>query len=161
MPRRQVGALVKQLVTADRRWLARHGVRLGRVAVFVQGIASRDAVALRALLFAVRAGASAWIPATPSVPTEPGVASQAAAAAGYVVLGPRALRADVAERVAQRAFELAQAGRLEADAALASLAGAPTDDVAGLLKALGYTKGANGLFEWRRISRPRADVAAS
>ena len=161
VPRRQVGALVKQLGTADRRWLARHGVRLGRVAVFVQDIASRDAVALRALLFAVRAGGTAWIPATPSVPTESGIASQAAAAAGYAVLGPRALRADVAERVAQRAFELAQAGRLEADAELASLAGAPTDEVGGILRALGYTMGAHGCFEWRRSSRPRADVTTS
>jgi hypothetical protein len=128
--------------------------------VFVQDIASRDALALRALLFAIRTGGAAWIPASASLPVEAGTTPQAAATVGYVVLGPRALRADLAERVAQRAFELAQAGRLEADAALASLAGASVEDAAAILTALGYTKGAHGRFEWRRRSRPRANIAS-
>jgi ATP-dependent RNA helicase SUPV3L1/SUV3 len=160
VPRRQVGSLVKQLAAADRRWLARHGVRLGRVGVFVQDLASREATALRALLFSVRSGQPAWIPGGVSVPVDSRVSPEACAASGYVVLGPRALRADLAERVAQRAFDLAQADHLQADAALGSLAGASVEETAGILKALGYTQGAQGRFEWRRRSRPRANVAS-
>jgi ATP-dependent RNA helicase SUPV3L1/SUV3 len=158
--RRQLGPLVKQLGTADRRWLARHGVRLGRVAVFVQDIAAREATALRALLFAVRGGGAAWIPGGPSVSVDSRVSPDACAASGHLILGPRALRADLVERVAQRAFDLAQAGRLQADAALASLAGSSVEEVAGILKALGYAPGAHGRFEWRRRSgsRPKAGV---
>ena len=160
VPRRQVRPLAQQLGPADRRWLARHGVRLGRVAVFVQDLAARDATALRALLFAVRGGGAAWIPSGPSVPIDSRVSSDACAASGYLALGPRALRADLAERVAQRASELAQAGRLEADASLASLAGSSVEEAAGILKALGYAPGAHGRFEWRRRSgsRPKAGV---
>ncbi len=160
VPRRRLGALVKQLGPSDRRWLARHGVRLGRVAVFVQDLASREATALRALLFAVRAGGAAWTPASVSMRVEPGLSPEACAAAGYVVLGARALRADLAERVAQRAFELAQSGRLEADASLASLAGASIEETVGILKALGYAPDAQGRFVWARKGLRRAAGAA-
>ena len=153
VPRRRLGPLVKLLGTADRRWLARHGVRIGRVAVFVQDLASREAIALRALLFAVRSSGTPWIPGGPSVPIDSRVSSDACAASGYVALGPRALRADLAERVAQRAFELAQEGRLVADASLASLAGASVEEAAAILKALGYVPTAQGRFEWRRRGR--------
>jgi hypothetical protein len=158
--RRSLGPLLKQLATTDRRWLARHGVRLGRLAVFVQDMASRDATSLRALLFAVRSGGAAWIPGGASVSIDTSLPPEACAACGYVALGARALRADLAERLAQRAFELAQAGRLAADATLASLAAAPVEEVAGLLKALGYVPGADGRFEWRRRSASRSRVAS-
>jgi hypothetical protein len=151
---------VKQLATADRRWLARHGVRLGRVAVYLQDLASREAVALRALLCAVRWSGAAWIPTGPSVAIDASASTHACAASGYITLGPRALRADVAERVAQRAYELAQAGRLEADASLAALAGASVEEAAAILKALGYVPGAHGRFEWRGRSGPRSRVAS-
>lgn len=160
VPRRQLGPLVKQLATADRRWLAGHGVRIGRVSVFVQDLAAREGLALRALLFAVRTGGGAWIPGGPSVPIDSSVSSEACAASGYLALGPRALRADLAERVAQRAFERAQAGRLEADAALASLAGSTVEEAGAILKALGYTPDAQGRFEWRRRSGSRSRVAS-
>jgi ATP-dependent RNA helicase SUPV3L1/SUV3 len=150
VPRRQVAPLVRQLGPADRRWLARHGVRTGRVSVFVQDLASREATALRALLFAVRRGAVAWVPTGPSVPTDPRVSPQACAAAGFVVLGPRALRADLAERLAQHAFERAREGRLEADGSIASLASCPIEEAAGLLTALGYAPNAQGRFVWGR-----------
>jgi ATP-dependent RNA helicase SUPV3L1/SUV3 len=149
VPRSQVAAAVRQLGPADRRWLARHGVRIGRLAVFVPDPGSREAASLRALLFAARRGGSAWVPGGPSVPIDPRVPAQVCAAAGHVVVGPRALRADLAERVAQRAFERARDGRLEADS-IASLASCPLEEAAALLKAMGYARTADGRFEWRR-----------
>jgi ATP-dependent RNA helicase SUPV3L1/SUV3 len=162
VPRRPVGTLVKQLGPADRRWLARHGVRLGRVAVFLPALAAREGVLLRALLFAVRRGEPAWIPPAEalSVPHDGRVPEAAYGASGFVALGPRAVRADAAERVAQRAFERAQESRLTADASLAALVGCPTEELAGVLRALGYAPSADGRFAWRgaRAPRPRAGV---
>jgi hypothetical protein len=130
--------------------------------VFLPGPATRDAIVLRALLFAVRHGGAAWTPpGSPlSVPADARVPSAAYGASGYVVLGPRALRADAAERLAQRAFERAQSGRLEADAEMAALAEAPLDQAGALLSALGYAARSAGRYEWRR-SKPRPSKAAS
>ena len=121
----------------------------------------RDRAAVPSCSRCARAAAH-WIPGGPSVAIDATASTHACAASGYVTLGPRALRADVAERVAQRAFELAQAGRLEADAAIAALAGAAIEEVPGILKALGYVPDAQGRFAWRRHarSRPKADVAS-
>jgi ATP-dependent RNA helicase SUPV3L1/SUV3 len=162
--RRRVAAQAKQLTPADRRALARYGVRLGRLAVFGSDPPSRDAVALRAVLSAVRRSGPAWLPPAGalSAPLDARATEAACAAAGYVLLGPRAVRADAAERLAQQAYDRAQARRLEADEALATIAGCPVGEVPALLKAIGYVALPNGRYEWRRrrSDRSRTDVAS-
>ena len=95
------------------------------------------------------------------MPHDGRVPEAAYGASGSVALGPRAVRADAAERVAQRAFERAQESRLTADASLAALVGCPTEELAGVLRALGYAPSADGRFAWRARAhhgRERASV---
>ena len=152
VPRRDVAGSLKQLGPAERRALARLGVRIGRLSVFLPALLGRDATTLRAALSAARRNASAWLPPAdaPSVPADGNVPPAAYAAAGYVPLGPRVLRAETAERLAQRAFERSQSGRLLADEEIASLAGSTIEHAADVLRALGYGAIAGGRFEWRR-----------
>ena len=166
VPRRTVAAQVKQLGPGDRRWLATYGVRIGRLSLFLPDLSGREATLLRATLSAVRRGGAPWLPAagTLSAPVDARVPAAAVAAAGYVLLGAHAVRADAAERLAQHAWERAQQRRLEADAAVAALAGCGPEDAAALLRALGYARLPNGRFEWSRRARsgdrPKAGVAS-
>ena len=129
-----------------------NGVRIGRLSVFLPALVGRDATTLRAALSAARRNAPAWLPPAdaPSVPADGRVSPAAYAAAGYVPLGPRVLRAETAERLAQRAFERSQSGRLLADDDIAALAGCTAEQAAEVLRALGYSAVADGRFEWRR-----------
>jgi ATP-dependent RNA helicase SUPV3L1/SUV3 len=92
-----------ELTAADREHLAAMGVALGELAVYLPALLKPRAIEQRlALLFAAHDGR-----ALPPLP-RPGAVSMAAqreveprlyASIGYVPLGPRAVRADVAERV--------------------------------------------------------------
>jgi len=152
VPRRDVAAAVKELGPAERRALARHGVRIGRLALWLASPSGAAALAWRAALFAARRGITAWLPAGDPIAQEIDrrVPAAAYAACGYVALGPLVLRADAAERLAQRAFERSQGGSLRADEETASLAGCTISQAAELLRALGYAAAADGRFEWRR-----------
>jgi ATP-dependent RNA helicase SUPV3L1/SUV3 len=152
VPRRDLAGPLKGLGPAERRALARHGVRIGRLSVFLPSLVGRDATTLRAALSAARRNAPAWVPPpdAPSVAADGRVSPAAYTAAGYVPLGPRVLRAETAERLAQRAFERSQSGRLLADEEIASLAGCPLEQAADVLRALGYGAVPDGRFEWRR-----------
>jgi ATP-dependent RNA helicase SUPV3L1/SUV3 len=154
VPRRDVAAAVKELGPAERRALARHGVRIGRLALWLAVPPRPETLAWRAALVAARRGTAAWTPPPPgdatSVALDRSVPAATYAACGYVPLGPLALRADAAERLAQRAFERSQGGSLRADEEIATLAGCPAAQAADLLRALGYAAAADGRFEWRR-----------
>ncbi|KJV08326.1 hypothetical protein VZ95_18500, partial [Elstera litoralis] len=56
----------------------------------------------------------------------------------FVVLGPRVVRADLVERLAQAVREKAAQGPFAADASLARLAYCNPDDIPAVLAALGY-----------------------
>jgi ATP-dependent RNA helicase SUPV3L1/SUV3 len=150
--RRDVASAVKDLGPAERRALARHGVRIGRLSVWLASPSGGGSLAWRAALLAARRGTAAWIPPAdvPSFALDRRVPAVAYAACGYVVLGARVLRADVAERLAQRAFERSQAGELRADEEMAAIAGCSPTEAGDLLRALGYNAIAGGRFEWRR-----------
>jgi ATP-dependent RNA helicase SUPV3L1/SUV3 len=152
VPRREVAEAVKELGPAERRALARHGVRIGRLSLWVAAPPDPETLAWRAALLAARRGIAAWVPPAdaPSFAADRRVPAAAYAACGYVVVGARVLRAEVAERIAQRAFERSQGGSLRADEEIASLAGCPVAEAGDLLRALGYNAIADGRFEWRR-----------
>jgi ATP-dependent RNA helicase SUPV3L1/SUV3 len=134
----QVAAQRRALAAADRKALARLGVRLGTETVYLESLLKPRAAALRGLLWAVWHGAAA--PAVPGVsaPRDQAVSDAAYAAMGWRVLGPRVLRVDRVERLAAAARRLARQGPFGATPALAQLAGAGIDDLAAMLPALGY-----------------------
>lgn len=150
--RREVAAAVKEMQPAERRALARLSVRIGRLSVWLALPSAPEALAWRAALAAVRRARAPWLPAgdAASYPLDQRVSAASYAACGYVVLGPRVLRADAAERLAQRAFERSQKGDLRADGEIARIAGCPDAQAGDLLRALGYGGAADGRFEWRR-----------
>src|SRR6185437_12161543 len=90
LPTTAVAPLLRALSRADRKALARLGVRLGVDSVYHAGLFAPDTIALRGLLWSVAAHDS--VPAAPvavGVPRDPAVSAAAYAAMGYRVLGPR------------------------------------------------------------------------
>jgi ATP-dependent RNA helicase SUPV3L1/SUV3 len=142
LPRAEVTALVDALTDEDRKRLARLGLRIGTETLFVPALLKPAAQALRALLWAAGKG----LPAPPPVPA-PGRISQpldaaftaeAARAVGFLPLGPLAVRADMAERLAAAARAKAREGAFPASAELAQLAGCRPEELGPVLAALGY-----------------------
>jgi ATP-dependent RNA helicase SUPV3L1/SUV3 len=134
--------LTRQLAPADRRDLARLGVRLGVHHVYLPALLKPAAQEALALLVALAKGTPAWQPAAGRVslkaeewPAEPA----ALAALGYQRMGQSALRVDMVERIAARLRELA---RSEAAFALpdelVSSAGLGRDEFLALLPSLGF-----------------------
>ena len=158
-------ALVRldELTDSDRRSLTARGIRVGREAVFsidsleprqrwarqalAQAFAPRDVSSLPTLQdarsFVVRTGFDAhwlsWL--------------------GFVVLGQRAVRADLLERVSQRARRRARAGPFELGAELLDCFDGDAEALAAVLRALGYRRTADGAY--RRVRRRRGKTGQS
>jgi ATP-dependent RNA helicase SUPV3L1/SUV3 len=128
------------------RALRSFGVKFGRRAVFMPKLLRPDAASLLALLWGVRAK----LDQIPSPPT-PGITSFEAddaapdgflAAAGFHVVGPRAIRLDMLDRLEQE-LEAATATGQVADAAvpkLVSLLGCDRATLDDVLAALGWSR---------------------
>src|SRR6185312_3584468 len=123
---------------ADRKALARLGVRLGTESVYLDAVLKPRAAQLRALLWAVWNDASTpTVPGGVAQPRDPAVSELAYAAMGYRVLGAQVLRVDRVERLAAAARRLARQGPFGATPALAALAGCPVSALAAVLASLG------------------------
>jgi ATP-dependent RNA helicase SUPV3L1/SUV3 len=149
--RREVSSQLASLTPADRRELSRRGISLGRLSIFAPALLRPEAVRLRALLWSVHraAGAVPLLAGAPSVRADPRVPSAFYVACGYVPAGPRALRADRAERFAAAARRGNREGKAVALADLAAMAGSPPEDVEGILTALGFVRDGGGVFRER------------
>lgn len=147
LPRPSVDTLLFSLTPADRRALARAGVRLGVCHVFATQALRPEATRWRLALWAVATGVSAMPP-----PPRPGLVrlliDPAAppgyyAVAGFWVLDGFAVRVDMADRVAravhdQRIAERAGQAAIHPDPQLANALGLNPPEFARLMKALGY-----------------------
>ncbi|HUG53404.1 MAG TPA: helicase-related protein [Vicinamibacteria bacterium] len=155
--RREVDVQVRALSESDRKDLARRGVSLGRLAVFLPGLLRPEAVRTRALLWAVNQGVASvpLLGGAPSVRVDPRVPAAFYLATGYVPAGPRALRADRAERFAAAARRGHREGRPLVMADLAALAGCPIEEVEPVLAGLGFVRDRSGVFR-ARAGRARA-----
>ena len=165
LPRAPVAPLVEALERDERRALARHGVRLGVSHLYLGALAKPGAVELRGLLWAVRQGLALPVPIPP-----PGRVSVEAAGAppafweaiGYPAAGPRAVRVDMLDRLEtellKRAKEGPRDGGAAADPALAQMIGVTPEELAGVLKGLGYARAVaeDGTVAWRRRRGPAA-----
>ncbi|HEV7498522.1 MAG TPA: disulfide oxidoreductase, partial [Vicinamibacteria bacterium] len=131
--------------------LARRGISLGRLAVFAPMLLRPEGVRLRALLWSVhrQAGSVPLLGGAPSVRLDARVPSAFYLACGYVPAGPRAVRADRAERFAAAARRGHREGRPLVLADLAAMAGCPPEDVVGILASLGFVRDGAGVFRER------------
>jgi ATP-dependent RNA helicase SUPV3L1/SUV3 len=139
LPAAAVAAQRLALDPADRKALARLGVRLGTETVYLEGVLRPKQVALRALLWAV--ASEVPVPAVPggvAVASDPAIGEPAYLAMGYRVLGTRVLRVDRVERLAAAARRMMRQGPFAATPDLAGLAGCPVAELVEVLPALGY-----------------------
>jgi ATP-dependent RNA helicase SUPV3L1/SUV3 len=149
-----VAPLLQALSRADRKALARLGIRLGVESVYHDPLLAPDAVALRGLLWAVAAREAVPVPpAAAGAPRDPAVSAETYAAMGYRVLGPRVLRVDRVEVLAARLRRLARQGGFAVTPELARLADCGVDELPAVLSVLGYRttgRGAGERFAARR-----------
>ncbi len=141
MPRATAMAQVAALSARDRKALWDLGLRIGRESVYFPALLKPAAMALRGLLWAVHHGRE--MPPLPpagrtSVLLDPRCPEGFFEAVGYRPLGARAVRIDIVERLAARAFKMARDGDFDALPDLLSLAGCTLPEIAGILSALGY-----------------------
>ncbi|MGD9536459.1 MAG: helicase-related protein [Alphaproteobacteria bacterium] len=146
LPRRAVASLCSALNAADRATLKAHGVRLGRLAVYVQPMLVKQRGLLRALLLSIAHGNETppFLPgrAEVSVACDPALPEAYYAALGFVPVGPRAFRVDIAERLVALLKRRAKAGPFALDAEISALSGCPRREMVAVLEALGFVASA-------------------
>jgi ATP-dependent RNA helicase SUPV3L1/SUV3 len=141
LPQRRAATQIAALPREDRKALAQCGLRLGRESIYYPRLLKHEAMALRALLWSVHGGVEpvAGIPlGRPSLSRHIGTPEAFYEAAGYRVLGERAVRVDIVEQVTAQALRLARKGTLAPAMTLARLLGCADDALASPLFALGY-----------------------
>jgi ATP-dependent RNA helicase SUPV3L1/SUV3 len=143
-----------ELTDSDRRSLSARGIRVGREAVFLlDSLELRQRWARQAL---ARAFAPRDLSSLPplqealSFVVPPSVDAHWLGWLGFVVLGQRAVRADILDRVSRHARRRARSGPFELPAELLD---GDAEALAGVLQALGYRRGPDGAY--RRIRRRR------
>ncbi len=150
------------LTRDDRAALKEVGVRTGRIAAYLPGLLKPAQADLSLKLKALGTEyAPMKPPSSASFRTEKGWGRTNLEAAGYVRLGPRAVRADMAERLS---WTLGQERKKSEGTAFpvppehAALVGAPMDDFIEIMKAMGMIpaerdKETNAVKLWRFASR--------
>lgn len=168
MPRKKGHSEIDALSREQRRDLRHVGVRIGRESVFVADLLKPQAVALRALLWAIYMGRiepdrALPIPLPGRVSIEPDIAFPAAyyEAIGYRVMGKLAVRIDMIERIAEKAWELNKKKSFPMAAELLALAGCGADEMAEILKILGYRRSEIEGISHFRLRPPRKEKSAA
>ena len=117
------------------------GVRTGRIAAYMPGLLKPAQSGMCLRLRALAEGAPVLPPpGAASFRTERGWSRPMLEAAGYIRLGPRAVRADMAERLSWQIGQLRKSSENSAFAIPpdhAALVGAPLDDFVEIVKAIG------------------------
>ncbi len=162
------------LTEDDRRALRGVDVRTGRTSIWLPGLLKPSAGGFALFLRAVHTGKARdrAAPASSSFPLQGGDWSDPDLnTAGYLRLGPRAVRADLAERLAHAlsdARKTSGASAFEAPAQLSALIGCPAKEFPGVLRALGLVPAerhaeTGETLRWRyasRAGRPSRPAAA-
>ncbi|HEX9646830.1 MAG TPA: helicase-related protein [Alphaproteobacteria bacterium] len=166
VPRANVAEQIAALDARARKDIARLGIRLGRESAFMPAMLKPRPVALRALLWCV---AERMRPVAPpagqvSLALDPALPERFYAAIGYRVLGARALRVDMVERLAGELRRRARTGPVTPDAALLNLAGCAGEGFAGVVAGLGFKAlpvAADGAVAYVPMRAPRREAAGS
>ena len=143
----QIDALSKD----DRRILRGHGVRLGRDTAYMPALLKPEAIRWRSLLWSLANGRASVgevpAPGRVSVPVTRTTDTELIEACGYRMLGPLAVRIDMAERLTTKAWTMSRGGPFPPNAELTSLIGASNEQWPAVMRALGF----------RRTQRTAAD----
>jgi ATP-dependent RNA helicase SUPV3L1/SUV3 len=146
LDRESVRVEAEKLPPADRAALRKLGVKFARFSIFMPALVKPEAARLMGLLTAIKAGVTP-LPRLPnagltSVVTDPAVPIPVYGAAGYRVLGPRAVRLDMLERLGDTIEAKRGADKKLPPFAISpdmlSLLGCAAEEMTGVLKALGF-----------------------
>jgi ATP-dependent RNA helicase SUPV3L1/SUV3 len=135
---------IANLSEADKRNLARLGLRLGVETIYLPNLLKPAAIKLRALLWSVHNQDFPKDAIPPdgrvSIKTLPNVKKEFYRALGFVPLGNMALRADIAERLSALVRIEARTGQFKINEAMLSIAGSTKIQMEEILYDLGYLK---------------------
>lgn len=142
--RGDAAAQIDALSRDDRKHLRKLGVRLGRDMAFLPAVLKPEGIRWRALLWALADNRTS-VPPLPdagrvSIPVTRTTDRAFLGACGYRILGPLAIRIDMAERLTSKAWLLAKNGPFEPTAELTSMIGASNAELPDVLKALGFKR---------------------
>jgi len=144
MPRATVRREVQALSKTERRSLKALGITLGSVSVHVPAMLKASLIGPKILLknvFQARyAAPDLPKPAAVSLSLTERADGRFDAIPGFIVLGSRAMRADMVERLATELRRRAQRGPIAADRSLLLLAHCKKAELSGVLSALGYAE---------------------
>ena len=141
LPRLTADQQVEALTEADRKMLARLGVRLGTESIFLPALLKPAAQRWRGLLWAAAQGVTLTIAAPNGrvmVSAEGDTPPAYYEAIGYRALGQRMIRLDMLERFAFEARTLARQGPFAPPGTLGALLGATAAEAGAVLVALGF-----------------------
>jgi len=141
LPQRRVRDQIGALSEADRKIVARLGVRLGTESVFLPALLKPAAQRLRGQLWLTASGAGRVAPPPAGrvmIVPERDVPAGYYEAVGYRALGGRLVRLDMLERFAAEARALGRGGPFTAQPKLGALLGATAAETGAILEALGY-----------------------
>ncbi|MEE2526045.1 helicase-related protein [Hyphobacterium sp. HN65] len=145
--RRAVEEDVRHLSPQERRGLRQLGIRIGEFAVFMPALIKPEAASLSALLRSVQADDPGRLflpaPGLMSVPSDDRFGPADLAAAGFQRCGPRTVRIDMLERLADTIRDVREKESkrdFEPTPAMTSLMGCSVQDLRGVLNALGYRR---------------------
>ena len=142
LDRADVGEDVKSLDQESRSALRKHGIRFGQFTVFMPLLLKPAPTRLRLLLWSLASGLQEFPEAPPpglvTVPTDDKAPEGYHLKSGYRAAGERALRVDMAERLADMLRTQDTRGGFEATADMLSITGMTLEQFANLMQGLGY-----------------------
>ena len=166
--RENVADAVKALDQEARGQLRKHGIRFGQYTIFQQLLLKPAPTRLRLVLWSLANGLQEFPESPPpglvTIPNIPDVPMQHYTLAGYRPAGPRAIRIDMLERLADLLRGQDSRGGFEAVPDMLSITGMTLDQFADLMAGLGY-KGEKGERPKTRSHAPKEltaeDIAAA
>ncbi|MEO0358830.1 MAG: disulfide oxidoreductase, partial [Pseudomonadota bacterium] len=142
LDRNAVASDVKSLDQDARGALRKHGVRFGQFTIFMPLMLKPAPTRLRLVLWSLAKGLQEFPDSPPpglvTVPTDTASAEGYHLMAGYRAAGDRAIRVDMAERLADMLRSQDSRGGFEANPDMLSITGMTLEQFANLMEGLGY-----------------------
>ena len=162
--RSEIFSDIKSLEQQDRASLRKHGIRFGQFTIFHYLMLKPAPTKLRLMLWAVFSNETYALPPPPGLVTVPKVETASTGyylRAGYKLVGDRALRVDMLERLADLIRTKDVWGGFEADVDMLSITGLTLEQFADVLKHLGYSSQKGSRKKVPRITTSEAQVSKS